>query len=88
METAVGESVFRCDLALKLPGDVGHRLAVLVDTRERVSADTLLERLTTHPRALTTTGWRVHHVLSTDWARSPEIVVTQLLEALRRPVDG
>ncbi|MEU4289835.1 AAA domain-containing protein [Kribbella sp. NPDC026596] len=88
VETAVGESVFRCDLALKLPGDEGHRLAVLVDTRERVGADTLLERLTTHPRALAVTGWRVHHVLSTDWTHSPDAVVTQLLDALHRPVDA
>ncbi|NIK55900.1 AAA domain-containing protein [Kribbella shirazensis] len=88
VDLAVGESVFRCDLALKLPGDTGHRLAVLVDTPDRVAADTLLERLTTHPSALTTTGWRVHHVLTTDWARSPDAVTDHLLEALNRPVDG
>ncbi|HZX05933.1 AAA domain-containing protein [Kribbella sp.] len=87
VDVAVGESVFRCDLALKLPGDGGYRLAVLVDTPDRVASDTLLERLTTHPSALTTTGWRVHHVLTTDWARSPEAVVAQLLDALQRPVD-
>ncbi|MET9275314.1 AAA domain-containing protein [Kribbella sp. NPDC003557] len=87
VDLAVGESVFRCDLALKLPGDAGHRLAVLVDTPERVAADTLLERLTTHPTALKTTGWRVHHVLTTDWTRSPDSVVTHLLEALHRPTD-
>ncbi|HEY3001069.1 MAG TPA: AAA domain-containing protein, partial [Kribbellaceae bacterium] len=72
VDTAVGESVFRCDLALKLPGDTGHRLAVLIDTPERLAADSLLERLTTHPRALTTTGWRVHHILTTDWTRTPD----------------
>jgi hypothetical protein len=87
VDLAVGESVFRCDLALKLPEDTGYRLAVLVDTPERVAADTLLERLTTHPTALKTTGWRVHHVLTTDWTRSPDTVVTQLVEALHRPVD-
>ncbi|WP_350280378.1 AAA domain-containing protein [Kribbella sp. HUAS MG21] len=88
VDLAVGESVFRCDLALKLPGDIGYRLAVLVDTPDRVAADTLLERLTTHPTALTTTGWRVHHVLTTDWARSPDAVTDHLVEALHRPVDG
>ncbi|TDO62685.1 AAA domain-containing protein [Kribbella sp. VKM Ac-2571] len=87
VDLAVGESVFRCDLALKVPGDTGYRLAVLVDTPDRVAADTLLERLTTHPTALSTTGWRVHHVLTTDWTRSPETVVSQLVDALHRPVD-
>ncbi|HEY3560431.1 MAG TPA: AAA domain-containing protein [Kribbella sp.] len=87
VDVTVGESVFRCDLALKLPADTGYCLAVLVDTPDRVAADTLLERLTTHPSALTTSGWRVHHVLSTDWTRSPETVISQLLDTLHRPVD-
>jgi hypothetical protein len=87
VDVAVGESVFRCDLAVKLPGDIGYRLAVLVDTPDRVASDTLLERLTTHPSALTTTGWRVHHVLTTDWTRSPEAVLSHLVDTLHRPVD-
>ena len=88
VETGVGESVFRCDLALRRDGDVGHRLAVLVDTSERVTSDSLLERLTTHPRALTTGGWRVHHVLTGDWARDPDAVLARLLDALDRPTDS
>jgi hypothetical protein len=87
VDVAVGESVFRCDLALKLPDDTGYRLAVLVDTPDRIAADTLLERLTTHPSALTTTGWRVHHVLTTDWTRSPDAVLAHLQDALHRPTD-
>ncbi|TDD62501.1 DUF4011 domain-containing protein [Kribbella antibiotica] len=88
VETTVGNSVFRCDLALRLPGDPGYRMAVLVDTPARVSADTLLERLTTHPAALKTTGWRVHHVLTADWIQSPDKVLTHLLETLHRPTDA
>ncbi|MET7278188.1 AAA domain-containing protein [Kribbella sp. NPDC005582] len=87
VETAVGSSVFRCDLALRLPGDAGYRMAVLVDTRTRVSADTLLERLTTHPAALKATGWRVHHVLTADWIQTPDTVLAHLLETLHRPID-
>ncbi|MEU8224357.1 AAA domain-containing protein [Kribbella sp. NPDC048915] len=87
VDLAVGESVFRCDLAVKRPDDPGYRLAVLVDTPDRVDADTLLERLTTHPTALTATGWRVRHVLTTDWTRSPQAVLDQLIDELDRPVD-
>ena len=87
VETKVGESVFRCDLALRLPGDEGHRIAVLVDTPDRVAGDTLLERLTTHPRALATGGWQVHHILTTDWTDSPAALVIRLTEALHRPTD-
>ncbi|MFK4082908.1 AAA domain-containing protein [Kribbella sp. NPDC020789] len=88
VETNVGNSVFRCDLAIRLPGDAGYRMAVLVDTPARVSADTLLERLTTHPAALKTTGWRVHHVLTTDWVQSADTVLAHLLETLHRPADS
>ncbi|WP_112246825.1 AAA domain-containing protein [Kribbella monticola] len=87
VETEVGESVFRCDLALRRPEDEGHRIAVLVDTPQRVAADSLLERLTTHPRALTTGGWEVHHVLTTDWTDSPDKILAQLTDALNRPTD-
>jgi hypothetical protein len=87
VETEVGESVFRCDLALRLPDDDGHRIAVLVDTPDRVAGDTLLERLTTHPRALTTGGWKVHHILTTDWTDSPTPLLTHLLDSLHRPTD-
>ncbi|WP_328996453.1 AAA domain-containing protein [Kribbella sp. NBC_01245] len=87
VETDVGESVFRCDLALRRTGETGHRLAVLVDTPERVAADSLLERLGTHPRALTTGGWQVRHVLTTDWTQNPEAVVAGLQEVLARPTD-
>ncbi len=87
VETEVGESVFRCDLALRLPGHKGHRIAVLVDTPDRVANDTLLERLTTHPRALTTGGWKVHHILTTDWTDSPTPLLTHLLDSLHRPTD-
>ena len=87
VDTAVGESVFRCDLALRRPSDPGHRIAVLVDTPTRLTSDTLLERLTTHPRALATGGWQVHHVLTTDWTQSPTKVLTRLEDALTRPTD-
>ncbi|WP_020390284.1 AAA domain-containing protein [Kribbella catacumbae] len=87
VETAVGESVFLCDLALRRPDDEGHRLAVLVDTPERIAADSLLERLTTHPRALSTGGWRTHHVLTGDWTSNPAAVVARLLDTLNRPTD-
>jgi hypothetical protein len=88
VETEVGESVFRCDLALRHPTDEGHQLAVLIDTPERIAADSLLERLTTHPRALTTGGWRIHHVLTGDWTSNPDAVLARLLDTLNRPADN
>jgi hypothetical protein len=87
VETEVGKSVFRCDLALRKPEDEGYRIAVLVDTPERIAADSLLERLTTHPRALTSGGWQTHHVLTSDWTTTPDAVLARLLDTLNRPTD-
>ncbi len=78
----VGESAFRCDLALRRPGENGYRIAVLVDTPARVSSDSTYERLSTHHRALTGAGWTVANVLTSDWLRDPDAVVTRIVETL------
>jgi hypothetical protein len=75
----VGQSAFRCDLALRRPEDVEYRVAVLLDTSSRVAAQPLGERLTSNPAVLTNAGWQVVHVLLKDWHDDPERVVQQLL---------
>ena len=56
----LGQSHFRCDVALRRPGDSAYRVAVLVDHRERVGAQPLVERLVSHPLVLAGAvgGWR------------------------------
>lgn len=86
----VGESAFRCDLALRRPGSPGYAVAVLVDTPARLASDSAYERLTTHHRALTDGGWVVANVLTTDWIHDPAAVTARLAELLdhsaeRRP---
>jgi hypothetical protein len=81
----VGESAFRCDLALRLPGETGYRVAVLVDTPARVASDSTYERLSTHNRALAGGGWVVTNVLTADWLRDPDGVVDRVQSVLRRP---
>jgi hypothetical protein len=78
----VGDSAFRCDLALRRPGEQGYRVAVLVDTRERLASDPAYERLTAHHRALAGGGWVVANVLTSEWFRDPAAVVTRLVAVL------
>jgi len=80
----IGESAFRCDLALRRPGDRGYRVAVLVDTPARIASDSTLERLSTHHRALAGAGWVVSDVLTSDWLRDPDSVTDRLIEVLDR----
>ena len=74
----LGQSHFRCDLALRRPGDPAYRIAVLVDHRERIGAQPVDERLVSHPLVLAGAGWRVAHVLTKDWFERPDEVVAGL----------
>ena len=80
----LGQSHFRCDLALRRPGDGAYRVAVLVDHRERVGAQPVVERLVSHPLVLAGAGWRVAHVLTKDWFERPD----EVLVGLERELDA
>ena len=75
----LGQSAFRCDLALRRPEDQQYRVAVLLDTSARVAAQPLGERLTSNPAVLTNAGWQVVPVLLKDWHDGPDRVISALL---------
>jgi hypothetical protein len=78
----VGQSAFRCDLAVRRPGEPAYRVAVLVDTPDRVSGQPVAERVLSHPTVLRAAGWRVVHVLTKDWLTEPAEVVSSVESAL------
>jgi len=79
--TDVGQSAFRCDLAVRRPDRPRYEVAVLVDHAERLARHPLEERRVTQPAALRSAGWRVVHVLATDWLARPDAVVADVLGA-------
>ncbi len=64
---AVGQSHFRCDLAVSRGDDRTYRLGILVDTLEWYAQRDLVERELLKPDLLTAFGWRIHVVLARDW---------------------
>jgi hypothetical protein len=82
---SVGQSAFRCDLALRRPGDPAYRVAVLLDTAERIASQPVTERVLSHPAVLRNAGWTVVHVLTKDWLDDPATVTADLVAALRTP---
>lgn len=78
----VGQSGFRCDLALRRPGATAYDVAVLVDHPARIGAGRPDERRLTQPAALTSAGWRVEQVVATEWLDRPDAVVDRLVAAL------
>jgi hypothetical protein len=77
-----GRSRFRCDLAVRRPTDADHRVAVLIDTRDRAALAPTDERALTHPAVLEAFGWTVVHVLTKDWYADPATVVAAVEAAL------
>lgn len=83
VDTHVGQSRFRCELALR-DGESGlYRLGVLVDTEAQYGSGDVHERYVSRPRILGSFDWHTVQVLSKDWFHQPEAVIEQIQRALR-----
>lgn len=80
---SVGQSRFRCDLAVADPRGDAYALAVQVDSAGHYANANLQERYFTRPGLLQAFGWRVLHVLAKDWFEDPARVVERVERALR-----
>jgi len=79
----VGQSNFRCDLAVFREGDEAYRLGILVDTSRWYTQTDLLERELLRPALLEAFGWNVMVVRARDWYFDQERVLKDLEDALR-----
>ena len=82
-ETDVGQSRFRCDLAVREPGSERHQLAILI---EGTRTTNVLEHFHTRPGILRAFGWQVAVVVAKDWWHEPEAVLTRIERLLRREI--
>lgn len=82
IEFGVGQSHFRCDLAVRRLEDTKHRLGILIDGPSYYEQGDLLERDVFRPRLLEAFGWRIARVLATQWRADREGVLARLREAL------
>ncbi|MCO6454543.1 MAG: hypothetical protein J5I93_04425, partial [Pirellulaceae bacterium] len=83
VDADVGNSRFRCDLAVRSAGDSHYRLGILIDHDAHYGQTDLLEREWQRPRLLEQFGWRVAHVLAKDWYDNPQRVLDEILTRLR-----
>ncbi|CAN5122518.1 WGR domain-containing protein [soil metagenome] len=75
---SVGESDFRCDLALRLPGAERWSTAVLIDHRNRLGSASTEQRRIVQPGVLRAAGWRVEQVTLAEWLAHPDAVLDRL----------
>ena len=78
IDLEVGQSSFRCDLAVRRPGDLEYRAGILVDTAAYYRQTDLLERDVMRPNLLKAFGWRIKHVIAKDWYADPSAVMADV----------
>jgi len=79
VDLQVGQSSFRCDLAVRRPGEREYAAGILVDTSADDQQMDLLEREVMRPKLLEAFGWRVAHVIAKDWYTDSAAVTTGLV---------
>jgi predicted DNA-binding WGR domain protein len=83
VDVNVGQSKFRCDLAVRGSSDGLYQLGILVDTDGHYANPNLLDRYLMQPSILRAFGWRIALVLTKDWYHAPEDVLARLEKVLQ-----
>lgn len=83
VDEQVGQSRFRCDLAIRTADQRQYGLGVLIDTESYYANRNVAERCVTRPAILRAFGWQVLIVLTRDWYHEPQAVLDRIERALR-----
>ncbi len=83
VDVNVGQSKFRCDLAVRGKTDSLYQLGILVDTDGHYANPNLLDRYLMQPGILKAFGWRFALVLTKDWYHNPDDVLARLEKLLQ-----
>lgn len=84
VDRGVGQSHFRCELAVRRLGDTTYRLGILVDGESYYEQSDVLERDVMRPKLLQAFGWNVCQVFAKDWRQDPD----RVLESVMRRIAG
>jgi AAA domain/REase_MTES_1575/Protein of unknown function (DUF4011)/WGR domain len=89
VEEQVGQSGFKCSLAVKRhPDDRQYSLAILIDDEQHYRNENLIEQYYQRPAILRSFGWTVLPVYAKDWLNQPQKVMEQVWRALGVEEDG
>ncbi|MBX7207638.1 MAG: DUF4011 domain-containing protein [Verrucomicrobiaceae bacterium] len=83
-DTQIGQSRFRCDVAVRAKGATQHQVGLLLDVTGQTG---VLERFHTQPSILKAFGWQVLVVLAKDWWNDPSAVIERVERLLRNEVE-
>lgn len=84
----VGQSDFKCSLAVKLgEADEDYGMSILIDDELHYSNKNLVEQYYQRPAILQAFGWRMIHVFAKDWLANPAKVLEQVIKRLEEKPD-
>ncbi len=80
----VGQSDFKCSLAVKLhAADEAYTLSILLDDDRHYSNTNLVEQYYQRPAILQSFGWRTMHVFAKDWLQQPDKILEQITRRIK-----
>ncbi|HEY0611309.1 MAG TPA: AAA domain-containing protein [Chitinophaga sp.] len=83
VDEAVGQSSFRCTLAVKRHADDNqYSLGILMDDEQHYRNNNLVEQYYQRPAILQAFGWKIAHVYAKDWLADRNRVMEMLLACL------
>jgi predicted DNA-binding WGR domain protein len=83
-DTHIGQSRFRCDVAVRSQGATQHQVGLLLDVTGQTG---VLERFHTQPSILKAFGWQVLVILAKDWWHDPAAVIERVERLLRNEIE-
>ncbi|GAB1263794.1 AAA domain-containing protein [Aurantivibrio infirmus] len=81
-DIAIGQSHFKCDLAVKDKGGKRYALGILIDKAEHYRNKDVLEQYCQKPSILNSFGWKIATVYSKDWFERPERILEKIVGQL------
>ncbi len=88
VDTQVGCSSFKIDLALKTPNSSDYLLAIECDGAAYHSSRSARDRDRLRQEVLERMGWKFYRIWSTDWFRNKRVEKERLLEAAKQAVNN
>lgn len=84
VEEQVGQSDFKCSLAIKAkPDDEEYIMSILLDDDKHYKNTNLVEQYYQRPAILQSFGWRCMPVFAKDWLQQPEKVMAQIIKRIK-----
>lgn len=87
VDTQVGDSAFRIDLAVKQKNSPDYALAIECDGASYHSAKNARDRDRLRREVLERMGWKFYRIWSTDWLKNNRVEKEKLLEAVTEAVE-